>query len=150
MSPLDNHQKNDEVCNWKHPIERTGGLVDIIVATLSIVSIDYGIQKIRFSDFYRLFARLENEFPLLIPRLGATTTGGYTYSKTLGSAVERALRRGVHVANPRLQYLEVTRSGGEKNLKRIQKRASKKFLDNLKPVAKRLAELMKEESCIFS
>ena len=149
MNLTDGTPKNGTMHDWLHSMGKTGDLADIIVATLSLASVNYGVSKVRFSEFYELFARLEEEFPSLIPKLGAKQTGGDTYSKTLATALESALRLGVRIANPRFQFLEVPRPIGQRNLERLQKRAGEKFIEDLKDAAKYMANRVNKESDVI-
>jgi hypothetical protein len=93
-------------------------------------------------DFYSIFDQLQKEFPDLIPPLHSTRANDYVYSKKLASALESALSIGIRIANPQFQFLEVEKTIGEKNLERIRRRAGEAFIERLKPIAKRLSELV--------
>ncbi len=120
-------------------VGETRDLADVIVATLSLASVRHGMPKIRLSDFYKEFEKLQKNFPDLIPDLQTSREAGVIYSRVLGDAVEGALRLGVDIANPRFQYLVVSQEKGQRALERLRKRTGDEFIDHLDPVAAELA-----------
>ena len=129
--------------SWRRLVGETGDLADIVVATLSLASMHYGVAKVSLSDFYEEFGKLQQEYPNLIPDLQTGREAGVIYSKVLGDAVESALRLGVDIANPRFQYLVVSPDKGERALQRLRKRTGDEFIDKLEPVAASLAAALR-------
>jgi hypothetical protein len=142
METMTNIYKDSRLRDWRRLVGVTGDLADIIVATLSLASTEYNVSKIRLVDFYSIFDQLQKEFPDLIPPLHSTRANDYVYSKKLASALESALSIGIRISNPQFQFLEVEATLGKGNLERIQKRAGEAFIERLKPIAKRLSELV--------
>ena len=134
--------KDSRLRNWRRLVGETGDLADIIVATLSLASTENDVSRIRLVDFYSIFDQLQKEFPDVIPLLHSTRANDYVYSKKLAGSLESALSIGIRIANPQFQFLEVDETIGKSNLERIQRRAGEDFIERLKPVAKRLAELV--------
>jgi len=134
--------KDSRLRDWRRLVGETGDLADIIVATLSLASTEHNVSRIRLVDFYSIFDQLQKEFPDLIPPLHSTRANDYVYSKKLASALESALSIGIRISNPQFQFLEVEEAIGKGNLDRIQKRAGEAFIERLKPIAKRLSELV--------
>jgi len=125
------------------PLGKPGALADIIVAVLSLATIDHGLKKVSSPDFYRLFQRLIEEFPRKFPPITFERSGRYVYSKVLGDALERALRLGVQVMNPRFLYLGIEEAeDAQRNLELIGENTGKAFIENLRPVADRLVNLL--------
>jgi hypothetical protein len=141
---LVNSHKDSTLRSWTRPVGETGDLADVIVTVLSLASADHNVSRVRLSDFYQVFSQLQNEFGDRIPDFYVSHIAGYPYSKALSEAVENALRLGVQVANPRFQYLEVTKQATERILRNIRGRAGEDFIDGLRPVAARLADNLKD------
>ncbi len=138
---MQNYTLNDEkLRRWQKLVGETGDLADIVVATMSLAKVEHKVEKIPVVDFFRIFDQLQKEFAHLIPPLYTTHTGDFMYSRKLASALENALRIGVHVYSP--QLLTVEETIGKGNLERIRKRAGEAFIEKLKPVAKRMSELV--------
>lgn len=115
------------------------------MGVLSWASISHDIAIIRLSDFYSLFIELQKEFPDLIQELGAVTQRGelsnFTYSIRLCDAVEASLQIGMRITAD-FQHLYTPKQAANLSLERLRKRVGNEFVDNLQPVADRLAELM--------
>lgn len=127
--------------DWKSPVGVPGDLADVIVGTLSLASLS-GLKKVSKPEFYGLFLQLQKDFPDLFPQVVFTHTGKYVYSKALGDALERALRLGVDVMNPRFYYIGVEKKeDADRNLELICENTGTEFVERLRPVAVRLAEL---------
>jgi hypothetical protein len=130
------------IAGFTRTLGEPGDLADIIVVTMSIARLDHGLMKLSRSDFYDVFRRLTREFPKKFPPMVFTQSGEYVYSKTLGDALERAVRLGIEVMNPRFCYFGIKdESDAKSNLKLVQDNAGKKFIQDMHPIAKRLAVL---------
>jgi hypothetical protein len=128
-------------CERTYSIGKPGDLADTIVAVLSLASIEHGLKKISLPDFYMLFPRLVQDFPERFPPMRFEQTGRYVYSKALGDALEHALRLGIEVMNPRFQYIGVRdTTDAKRNLELIEGNTGGDFIQNLRPVAAKLAE----------
>lgn len=119
-------------------------LADIIVATLSMAAEQAEKTRVDMTDFYVLFEKLQKEFPDVIPAFGVIRSGPFVYSKTLGHALEEAITRGVQIANPRFQFLEVNTQCARRNLVSLERRRGKEFQEELKPVVARLRALLQD------
>jgi hypothetical protein len=138
---------NQSIAGFTRTLGEPGDLADIIVVTLSIARLDHNLVKLSRSDLYDVFCTLSREFPKELPQMVFTQSGEYVYSKTLGNALERAVRLGVEVMNPRFCYFGIKDEGDARsNLKLVQDNTSKKFIQKLRPVAKRLAALVTESA----
>lgn len=135
------------IAGFTRTLGEPGDLADIIVVTLSIARLDHNLLKVSRRDFYDVFCTLSREFPKEFPQMVFTRSGEYVYSKTLGNALERAVRLGVEVMNPRFCYFGIKDEGDARsNLKLVQDNTSKRFIQELRPVAKRLAALVGESA----
>jgi hypothetical protein len=143
VSSVSSH-RDSTLRRWTRPVGETGDLADVIVTVLSLASVDHNVSKVRLSDFYQVFSQLQSEFGDRIPNFYVSHIADYPYSKTLSEAVENALLLGVQIANPRFQYLEVTRQTAQRILHNIKERAKEDFIENLRPVACRLADNLKD------
>lgn len=126
--------------DWTRLVGETGDLADIIVVVLSLASAEHNLPKVDLDRFYGVFSELQEQFPEVIPDLDATTLNGYVYSRALSDALENALRLGVQIANPRFQYLEISKDRARTNLERIGARTEQGFLEALRPVAGTFAQ----------
>lgn len=146
--------QNVAFSDWTRPLGEPGDLADIIVATLSLAS-ELGAKKVSRPDFYEIFSQLGTEFPDVFPPMIFTRTGDYLYSKTLGSALEQALRSGLEVMNPRFFYFGVLTPEDaarnvdliKGNLDLIKQNTGEAFIGRLRLVAKRFAALAAERVC---
>lgn len=132
--------------NWSRLVGETGDLADVVVATLSLASMNHKLLRLDLDQFYDVFSSLQKDFPKLIPELHATRLNGYVYSKPLGDALENALRLGVQIANPRFQYLEVPEDRAQKMLEGLRVRAGDEFVTSLAEVADELATRVSQSS----
>jgi hypothetical protein len=124
---------------------KPGDLADTIVSIFSLAALEHGFRKVSAPDFYKLFLRLTEEMPEKLPAITFERTGRYVYSKVVGDALERALRSGVEVMNPRfLCYGIQEEANAQSNLELIRENTGGDFIENLRPVAARLAELARE------
>lgn len=122
----------------------TGDLADVVLTTLSLASSRYGVERVDLGDYYAYFDRLKGEFPNEMPIFHSVQMGQFLYSKALATALENALRLGLRIANPRFQYIEVTKELADRNISRLSKRAGTNFVERLDPIAKRLAAISRE------
>ena len=133
------------LADWRSPGGQPGDLADVIVGLLSLGNTHHEIKKVSKPDFYRALSQLQEEFPDRFPGVVFTGTGEYVYSKSIGDALERALRLGIDVMNPRFYYIGVQeREDAERNLRLIRENTGGSFLEMLEPVANRFAALVKE------
>jgi hypothetical protein len=134
---------------WRNPVGQPGDLADVVVGVLSLANVCHKIQKVSKPDFYRISLRLAAEFPDLFSGVVFTQTGEYVYSKVLGDALERALRLGVEVMNPRFYYIGVhDEVDAARNLNLIRENAGKDFVEALKPIANRFVTLLGDPSTV--
>lgn len=130
------------VAGFTRTLGEPGDLADVIVVTMSIARLNHGLVKVSRSDFYDVFRTLMREFPKRFPAMVFTQSGAYVYSKTLGDALERAVRLGIEVMNPRFCYFGIKdESDAKSNLELVQDNTGKRFIQDMRPIAKRLAVL---------
>jgi hypothetical protein len=127
-----------ERLSWTQVLDQ---IADTILGILSLASKDHGVSRLDMTEFYQVFADLESEFPNLLPvGLDLSRTGQYVYSDALGDALQRALSRGIRIANPHFQYLEIPADVAERNVERLRKRLGNEFLTTLSQAAESLAK----------
>ena len=134
-------QQESNVAAWNRPLGEPGDLTDIIVVVLSLAH-EHGFTKVSRPDFYEIFSQLRSKYPTVLPEMVFTRAGEYVYSKTLGNALERALRSGLDTMNPRFFYFGVLKKeDAERNLALIKANTSNEFIDGLRPLAEDFAKL---------
>lgn len=111
--------------HWKKLVGENGDLADVIVGVLSLLSTYHKIERIEICKFFREI--LKFHYP----------------DRNLYWAIESSLQIGVRVSSD-LEYFEVPLSTAQNNLERLRKRVGPSFVEKLKPVADRLAKLVKE------
>ncbi len=142
--------KHPELRHWL--IGESGDLPDTLLAILSHAS-SAGVSEIRNSNLYELFARLEQEYPDLIPDLrmeqrtlkweGKPTVQFLSYR--LSEAITSALQLGLEITPRNFNHFEIAPEKAEQVLKRLRGRVGDGFVDELQPVGARLVTLLKEK-----
>ena len=122
-------------------------LADAVLTVFSLATINFKIDKVRKSDFYRAFASLMDDFEDVIPYFiyhEIHYKGGYyVQSYALSNALEQALSLGIR--GDLYNYLYFPNS--EEWLERYAKEAlGDEWIENFQPVAKRFAELVTSPS----
>lgn len=131
--------------HWNRTMGENGDLADVVLGAISLASVDHGLERLSLDDYYRIFVRLREDFPDLIPELFTTNWEVSVHSKVLSDALEKALRLGLDIANPRFFYIEVKKQSGIQNIRWLEGRTGGPFIQKLKPLAHRLVELSKEK-----